>query len=87
MQLLAERESSQRQILKQLAVSMSSVERAIGKVNNEEIYGSRKKSGTPRKTSPRYDNALKRVRSRMSARRLVLSCCTFSEQLSTNLFG
>ena len=43
---------SQRQISEQLGVSKSSVQRAIEKFNMEGIYGNRKKSGRPRKTTP-----------------------------------
>ena len=52
---------SQRQISKQLNISKSSVQRAINKFVNEGIYGNRKKSGRPRKTTSRDDNTMKRI--------------------------
>ena len=60
---------SQRQISKQLSVSKSSVQRAIQKFNEEGIYGNRKRSGRPRKTTPRDDSTMKRIvaRSPMSS--------------------
>ena len=42
---------SQHQIPKQLSISKSSIQRAITKLKNEEIYGNQKKSGRPRKTT------------------------------------
>ena len=47
---------SQRQILKQLGINRSSVQRAIKKSNTEEIHGNRIKSGRPRKITLRDDN-------------------------------
>ena len=41
---------SQCPIFKQLSISKSSIQRAITKFKNEEIYGNRKKSDRPRKT-------------------------------------
>ena len=42
---------SQRRISKQIGVNRSSVQRVIKKFNSERIYGDRKKSGRPRKTT------------------------------------
>ena len=39
------------QISKQLSITKSSIQRAITKFKNEEIYGNRKKSGRLRKTT------------------------------------
>ena len=52
---------SQRQISKQIGVNRSSVQRAIKKFTSEGIYGNRKKSGRPRKTTARDDNTIKRI--------------------------
>ena len=50
---------SQRQISKQLSISKSSIKRAITKFKNKEIYGNRKKSGKPRKTTSRDNTFMK----------------------------
>ena len=50
---------SQRQISKELSISESSVPRAVAKLKNEGIYGNRKKSGRPRKTTSRDDTSIK----------------------------
>ena len=42
---------SQHQILKQIDVNRSSVQRAIRKFTSEGIYGNRKKSSRPQKTT------------------------------------
>ena len=51
---------SQRQISKQLGINRSSVQRAIKKFATEGIFGNRKKSGRPRKTTARDDIVMKR---------------------------
>ena len=66
---------SQRQISEQLGVSKSSVQRAIEKFNMEGIYNNRKKSGRPRKTTPRDDNTMKRIVARSS-----MSSCKSSQK-------
>ena len=48
---LHKNELSQCQISKQLSISKSSIQRAITKFKNKEIYGNQKKSGKPRKTT------------------------------------
>ena len=52
---------SQHQILKQIGVNKSFVQRAIKKFNSEGIYGNRKKSGRLQKTTVRDDNTIKRI--------------------------
>ena len=51
---------SQRQISEQLGINRSSVQRAIKKFATEGIFGNRKKSGRPRKTTARDHIAMKR---------------------------
>ena len=89
---------SQRQISEQLGVSKSSVQRAIEKFNMEGIYNNRKKSGRPRKTTPRDDNTMKRivaqsstsscksVRANLLRKGTNVSISTISRRLSTE-FG
>ena len=50
---------SKRQISKQLSIRKSSIQRAITKFRNKEIYGNRKKSGKPRKTTSRDNISMK----------------------------
>ena len=52
---------TQRPIFKQLSVSKSSIQRAIIKFKNKKIYGNRKKSNRPRKTTSRDDTSIKRA--------------------------
>ena len=52
---------SQRQILKQIGVKRSSSQRVIKKFTSEGIYGNRKESGRPQKTTARDDNTIKRI--------------------------
>ena len=52
---------SQRQISKDLGISRASVQRTIKKFLLEGIYGNRKKSGRPRKTSQRDDHTMKKI--------------------------
>ena len=69
---------SQCQISKQIGVNSSSVQRTIRKFNSEGIYGNRKKSGRPRKTTARDNNTIKRI---------VARCPTSScKKLRANLF-
>ena len=69
---------SQRQISKQLGINRSSVQRAIKKFAAEGIFGNRKKSGWPRKTTARDDITMKRI----VARSLTSSC----KKVRANLF-
>ena len=50
---------SQRQISKQLSIGKSSIKRAVTKFKNKGIYGNRKKSGKPKKTTSRDDISMK----------------------------
>ena len=53
--------SSQHQISKQQGFSKSSVQRAIEKFNRERIYGSRNKSTSSSKSTPRDENGVKHI--------------------------
>ena len=50
---------SQRQINKELSIGKSSIQKAIAKFKTAGIYGNRKKSGRPRKTTSREDTSMK----------------------------
>ena len=50
---------SQHQIFQQLSISKSSIQIAITKFKNEKIYGNRKKSSRPKKTTSQDDTFMK----------------------------
>ena len=70
---------SQCQISKQLGINRSSVQRAIKKFATEGIFGNRKKSGRPRKTTAREDIAMKRI--------VALSPTSSCKKVHANLLG
>ena len=59
-QIIALHKNGLSQISKQLGINRSSVQRPIKKFATEGIFGNRKKSGRPRKTTARDDIAMKR---------------------------
>ena len=82
------------QISKQLSITTSSIQRAITKFKNEGIYGNRKKSGRPRKTTSADDTSMKhtvaqspaslckKIRSHLLLKGTNVSISTVSHQLS-----